>query len=65
MELLKKHSGLQMMRNCVGENALQKFFVHSKESKCLGLEFQAHADLVTSLLEVLAVDQSRQIQSHA
>merc|ERR1712049_12268 len=30
----------------------------------LGLEFQAHADLVPSLLEVLAIDQSRQTQSH-
>merc|ERR1719346_579573 len=26
---------------------------------------QAHADFVTSLLEILAVNQSRQIQSHA
>ena len=31
----------------------------------LGLEFQAHADFVASLLEVLAVDQSGQIQSHS
>lgn len=63
MGTTRKHSTDTELRR----RMLQKIFDFQTEflkGFNLGLEFQAHADLVSSLLEVLAIDQSRQTQSH-
>lgn len=61
MGTTRKHSTDTELRD--EENA-QKILIFKRNFLELGLEFQAHADLVSSLLEVLAIDQSRQTQSH-